>query len=341
MTAGYTAVNVFIIVSGFVITHLILQQKEDYGPYIVRRAFRIFPVYVAAVLAAIAVEALYLEAYGAAWVVEADMRTERAALQWANFWPHAIGHATMLHGIPPDSVLPYSSSAFLAPAWSLSLEWQFYLLAPVLIGLLSRTRGTLYVATAISLMLLYAGSHGLLGYWKYPSFLPLAINYFLIGIFSRMVLEKNGMILPDIVFLLVIIAAGRSGMRELLIWSVFFVIVLIEQGRLPRPAPATLAKAAIDVFAWNRIVRSLGRWSYSTYLIHIPIFSIVVGAGRTWLGMTSRTDAVILVALSIPIVLAASWGMYELVEKPGMAAGRRLASRLSGVAESGVKTALR
>ena len=340
LTAGYTAVNVFIIVSGFVITHLILQGKEEYGPYIARRAFRIFPVYIAAVIAAVAVETLYLDAYSAAWVVQADMRVERAALQWANFWPYAIGHISMLHGIPPDSVLPYSSSAFLAPAWSLSLEWQFYLVAPLLLALLSRNRVTLYVTTAILLALLYASSHGMLGHWKYPSFLPLAIHYFLIGIFSRLALEK-GSILPDIVLLLVIVAVGRSGKYELLIWALFFVIILIEQGRLPRPAPATLARVAIEACVWNRIVQRLGRWSYSTYLIHIPIFAIFVGTGRTWLGMTSQTDAVLLVALSIPVVLAASWGMYELIEKPGMAAGRRLASRLSGAANGGAGVALR
>lgn len=340
MTAGRTPVNVFIIVSGFVITHLLLQMKEDYGPYIVRRAFRIFPVYLAAVLAAIAVESLYLEAYGAAWVVQADVRLERIASQWANFWPHAIGHITMLHGIPPDSALPYSSTAFLTPAWSLSLEWQFYLVAPLLLALLARNRVTLYATTAILLALLYASTHGAFGHWRHPSFLPLAIHYFLIGIFSRMALEK-GPLLPDLVFLLVIVAVGRSGQHELLIWTVFFVIVLVEQGRLPPPPASTLAGAAVKAIAWNRIVQSLGRWSYSTYLIHVPIFAIVVGAGRRWLGMTSQTDALLLVALSFPVVLAASWAMYQVIEKPGMAAGRRLAARLSGVANSRPSIAVR
>ncbi len=36
----------------------------------------------------------------------------------------------------PENVMPFAGTAFLGPAWSLSLEWQFYLVAPVLIGLL-------------------------------------------------------------------------------------------------------------------------------------------------------------------------------------------------------------
>src|ERR1700743_625586 len=39
------AVSVFIIISGFVITHLILEKKEKYIPYITRRFLRIYPVY--------------------------------------------------------------------------------------------------------------------------------------------------------------------------------------------------------------------------------------------------------------------------------------------------------
>lgn len=37
MTRGSTAVNVFIIVSGFVIVHLLISKREAYIPYIKRR----------------------------------------------------------------------------------------------------------------------------------------------------------------------------------------------------------------------------------------------------------------------------------------------------------------
>ncbi|WP_268995436.1 acyltransferase family protein [Microvirga roseola] len=38
------AVRVFIIISGFVITHLVITSNESYGTYIVRRWLRLFPL---------------------------------------------------------------------------------------------------------------------------------------------------------------------------------------------------------------------------------------------------------------------------------------------------------
>ena len=40
------AVNVFIIVSGFVITHLLMNARESYSQYIWRRFLRIAPIYI-------------------------------------------------------------------------------------------------------------------------------------------------------------------------------------------------------------------------------------------------------------------------------------------------------
>ena len=52
--AGVCAVMIFIILSGFVITHLVLEKKEPYGLYIARRALRIYPVYLLALLLGVA-----------------------------------------------------------------------------------------------------------------------------------------------------------------------------------------------------------------------------------------------------------------------------------------------
>ena len=46
------AVMIFVILSGFVITHLVVEKHEPYGPYLGRRALRIFPIYLFALLLA-------------------------------------------------------------------------------------------------------------------------------------------------------------------------------------------------------------------------------------------------------------------------------------------------
>ena len=52
-------------------------------------------------------------------------------------WPwHFAAHVLLLQGLIPQSLLPYAYITLLGPAWSLSTEWQFYLL----IGLLAPRR---------------------------------------------------------------------------------------------------------------------------------------------------------------------------------------------------------
>jgi len=52
--------------------------------------------------------------------------------------PQLLAHLTMLHGAVPDQILPGSSITYLPPAWSISVEWQFYLVAPFLFAFLKR-----------------------------------------------------------------------------------------------------------------------------------------------------------------------------------------------------------
>ena len=46
---GNWAVQLFMIISGFVITHVILTRKETYQTYIIQRFFRLYPLYVVAI----------------------------------------------------------------------------------------------------------------------------------------------------------------------------------------------------------------------------------------------------------------------------------------------------
>jgi peptidoglycan/LPS O-acetylase OafA/YrhL len=54
LMSSSTPVYLFVIISGFVITHLLLAKQQSYGPYIVRRLMRIAPVYLFCLALAIA-----------------------------------------------------------------------------------------------------------------------------------------------------------------------------------------------------------------------------------------------------------------------------------------------
>ena len=108
---GWQGVEQFIILSGFVIAVLLDARRERYLVYIVRRFFRLAPVYYVLLVYAVAIT----------WAqgVHIDRPLEQILV-----------HLTMLHGLIPDEVLKGSPNAFVHPAWSISVEWQFYLIAP-------------------------------------------------------------------------------------------------------------------------------------------------------------------------------------------------------------------
>lgn len=331
--AGDIAVDVFIIVSGFVITNLMLAKKETYLPYIVRRAFRIYPIYVLCLAIGILTTSLYVAAYtGNTWTANEELRVGRIAAQSEYFWQHLGLHLTLLHGMVPENIMPFAGTAFLGPAWSLSLEWQFYLVAPVLIGLLSGRPIVMLVTALAALVVHVAFTSGKLGVWLYKPFLPLAIEYFILGILSRLTLEYRQVskVPPELLLVIVGISAVFVDPRAVLIWSVFFLATLFESGRI---APASKPVAYLmKLFIFNDWLARIGQWSYSTYLIHIPIFCVVVGGANVLFGQRSQMEYVVLLIVCFPLTLIVSKYLFEHVEKRFNRHGRAVAEKLSRAA---------
>lgn len=139
------AVDVFIILSGFAIATLILAKQESYRAYITRRFFRIFPAYLFYLAVSVALAGWALDLWQAA--PEGSMKEARVVIAQDSLsfiGAHTFFHLLGLHSLVPPALLPSSDFAFLGQAWSISLEWQFYLIAPFVVALftlpVSRTR---------------------------------------------------------------------------------------------------------------------------------------------------------------------------------------------------------
>src|SRR5262245_9394259 len=136
------AVSIFIIISGFVITNLIITKQERYGPYIVRRALRLFPVYlICLVLGVITTYLTFHTFLDLPWgpnTPHSDELVKQSESLASGFYIHTLAHLLLLQGIIPDNILYYAQHMFLDPAWSLSLEWQFYLVAPLIVWAMLR-----------------------------------------------------------------------------------------------------------------------------------------------------------------------------------------------------------
>ena len=309
---GWVAVDLFIILSGYVITLLIETQRESYGVYITRRFFRIAPLYY------------LLCAYGA---VE--------AYRWGTYGDlliyHILLHLTMLHGLVPEELLRGSTNALNHPAWSISVEWQFYLLAPAILLLVRRsaTRAFLLVAGCY----LASKAIGRLYTFPFAATVVMRAGQFAIGIASyhltRLVDQNARLARPLVPYLLPIGIAimwidGGAPLGGWTVWVVVFSSVLARIA-----GAETALTGPVRRFLGLPVVVWLGKLSYSTYLCHHLGFRTVKWAlGPSFEAMTPRMRLGSLICGGFPVILALSFALYHLIERPGMWAGKVIAKKM-------------
>ena len=163
LPGGFTGVDAFFVISGFVITQLLIRDEQSSTPlrellkrFYSRRVKRLAPA-LGLMVVAVTLASLVLES---SWGEQA--RTARSAIAsiaiFANL--HLAFSATGYFALD-------SKTNPLLHVWSLSLEEQFYLVFPILILLLlrksdlRRTRGILVSLLTISLVLAVIHSYGL------------------------------------------------------------------------------------------------------------------------------------------------------------------------------------
>ena len=266
--AGGLAVDGFIMLSGFVITMTLRNGKVGYREFITRRFFRLFPVLAVCVVLALVVH----ELAGPRLVRELPDTPLRVLL--------VLG---MVQGMVPDGVLSCAARSVLGPAWSISLEWQFYLVAPALIGFMSAGAGRPNGGRPIALgrtLLIAAGT--LVGAWVTfrslsfcgtSSFLPMRLGYFLVGILSAQAwlalrgteTEMLHLLFAGIAALLFAFIPSMQ-LLTLLPWVAVLYASLAERDPMARPLRALLRTSPMQ---------QLGSISFSLYLVHIPVIQAV------------------------------------------------------------------
>ncbi|MEO8301498.1 MAG: acyltransferase, partial [Rhizomicrobium sp.] len=251
-------VDVFIILSGFVIFSLLDHRHEGYWPFIVRRFFRLFPLFLVVLL----VSALFVVP-GQTWQAAFPWKTpfvqglSAIAKSSADYLPeHIMVHLTMLHGLVPYFLLPFSEYGIVGQAWSISVEWQFYLVAPLLFYLLRR-RPMVLGLVVLGLILLHSR------YWLGEGFALNQGQFFLVGIVSYYLYRKLTATGPQL-FLGAVTAIAFLfwiSLRpvSLAVWVVALAAAM--HGKAAGRNPFTYV-ASLALPQW------LGRISYSIYLWH-------------------------------------------------------------------------
>ncbi len=270
---GEAAVDLFFALSGLVIVNSLERFGQHFSPFMAARAWRLLPVYFVVLALSI-----WLMGWG----------DPLSALPWAGgtarqivapglpvpLWPHVVAHLVLLQGLIPQNWLPYAYVTLLGPAWSLSTEWQFYLL----VGLIAPRRlGRLALAmlgVAVLYRLLLAATALPPGLFS-RAFLPDAACWFALGLASAVWLRGGG-----------------AGLFALCL----AVTCLLAAAVAPAKALVPLAWAGVmlaQTRPWGRILehpvlRYLGAISYPLYLVNEPVARAVA----LYLGPLARGRAV-------------------------------------------------
>ncbi|MCI4592673.1 acyltransferase [Sphingobium sp. BYY-5] len=313
---GSMAVSVFMILSGFAIGTTLLNGRSTYGQYFARRFFRLYPVYLVGLLLGLMTSAYYpglLTALGGGEAGDIARIAHRTQGEFDQFGQHLIAHLFLVHGAIPDSILYGSALAFNAPAWSLSLEVQFYIVAPFLVAILSNPRGRPIAFCAIIGLALFG--RALFGdiYPQVPSFLPMTLTYFIIGILTAIHMPRIAD-RPDLLLViggLIVLLAARAG--EILsalppiIWVATILICTLDGWR-----PFAVAR---HILAWRPFV-AMGEVSYGFYILHLPILiGWAVLLQRQGLA-SSKPAFLALLLLSLPVTIALAYISYRWLEEP-------------------------
>jgi peptidoglycan/LPS O-acetylase OafA/YrhL len=324
LSHGGAAVDMFFVLSGLVIAQSRLHANGRARPFLIARAVRIFPVFLAVFALAVAVQPWSCGFERMPWIGPDNAARTICVMAWPHAWlPEIAAHLTMTHGLFPNRMLPDVWVSFLGSAWSLSTEWQFYLLA-LLAGIQLRRLGWMLLglaAVGVAWHLVAPDA------WQFSrAFLPNKGHFFALGVASvAVVRQENG-------------ALGRYGL--FLIGS---LAVCATQGSIGKMMPplawtfclAVQMRPASPAFRMaNRLLRSraaqyLGSISYCLYLTNEPIHKIV-SAALSWLADNNSTAFTLLwlpLALGLPLV-ASAW-LHSHLETPAQRWGRSMARRLA------------
>jgi peptidoglycan/LPS O-acetylase OafA/YrhL len=327
------AVDLFIIISGFVIMLALDKHRETYVQFIVRRFFRLFPVFI--VLFAVAIPLSQVNLWNLTqeshYLTPGEIETgaTKVVSWWANIQWNIPLHLLMLHGVVPDVLVKDAPGAFLVPAWLVSLEWQFYLVAPLAYAWAVSGKPYRRLGLCVLCVLLVLAARYVLPTVEYGAALPFQVKLFFLGaasyfFYQRQVAHRLSNTAFPVACCLAVFLFGLSAWSLIPIglWMAFLGL-LLEQ-------PSSISSRLVAPLLTNPIMLYLGRISYSLYLSHILVIIVIQYALLTWVpNLSQMAHLGVLLAGTTAVTIALSSVLYRYLEVPGVHAGRALARRLT------------
>lgn len=332
LVRGEYPVDVFIILSGFVIFMLLESKRQSYRTFITQRFFRLYPVFIVVFTLAVLAHPLRIESLSwISWSLN-DLDTLRIT-RWHetdnHYWQNIFGHLTLLHSAIPETLLPTSSTAFLSPAWSVSLEWQFYLVAPFLFIVFRKYKVSSWLTLILACYIinkLYFSE--LITMFPLQGFLIQKLLLFWIGIGSfylwHMLIDHKKLraqlgILLFAGFCPLIFPLTLS--IPLTIWFTVFAIALTKSQNDNSSQLVNIG----HLLLCNRAAQYMGAISYSIYLCHEVCIYLTHWTILKYQLPETRLDIVFwMLACAAPLSLLMASALHYSIERPGIHLGRKL-----------------
>lgn len=274
----WAGVDLFFVISGFLITRILVADKETAGmlrAFYVRRVLRIFPLYYLYIVAILFI---------LPWLGMDPVATTPGMR--LSLWTYLFNYHMGLFGTPDVRI---------SHLWSLAIEEQYYLVWPFIVVLLSRVRLKqalmliLILEPVGRLVLLLAGVSHIVVY----RFTPTHLDGLVIGSLIALYEEKIGAgmasnlgrhlihwsrwaIIGGIVaFVGYMLVRNDVFMYNYFTWPKFWQAFLLFLTPLVLAAPLVLcvANGAGRVSRWLRTdwLRSIGKYSYGMYVWHVVV----------------------------------------------------------------------
>ncbi len=328
---GWAGVDLFLCLSGFLITRLLLLEWKATGKlrivsFYVRRSLRIWPLYFTLLILAFMILpriGLFGPRYGD------PAYTQMVRLHGWSF-PVFLGNWTVaLHGYSPSSVLN--------PLWTVSLEEQFYLTWPLIVFVVLRSgRGVLGIAGIMLVASTACRVLTVLLHFQHPFMWaatitrldPLAFGIILASTEGQRLisaLSRRTALASIVAGVLIFVTAALCGPieKQRSVAVVQYTATAIASACLLTGA---LRQQVVADFLSHPALRYLGKISYGLYAIHLALISAVHRlVSATQIPARFAPAATLLLSLAVVISLGAL--SYRYLETPFL----RLKDRFSVV----------
>jgi peptidoglycan/LPS O-acetylase OafA/YrhL len=325
---GWSGVDLFFVLSGFLITGILQDTKGGehfFRNFYVRRVLRIFPIYYASLLIFFVVVPLFVMTSLTYRGHSEHLHTLLHNQGW--YWSYLTNVLIAREG--NLEATPLHTAHF----WSLAVEEQFYLLWPAVIYMLSRQRliglcvAVAVVALALRTFLVIVGVNPLATYVLTPCRLDALTMGGLIALVARgpgglsVLARKARLVVVAGVGVVLGIFVRQRGFRTLdpvVETAGYTVLALLFGGVLVLALTAPGGSWTRTILEHPTLV-SVGRYSYAIYIVHFPLVPVlqrgILPGGALPLVLGSQIPAAIgfimvgaLVSLGLALV---SWHVLE------------------------------